>query len=93
MNNSCCVPLTTGQVAEGSHVETIWLMPYHLFQVIGQVTLAAIIGTNKMVPYNSAKSLQNSLKIGASGRKLSVPCHWGLVTPYGNRDLGQHWLR
>ena len=19
--------------------------------------------------------------------------HWGLVTPYGDRDLGQHWLR
>ena len=19
--------------------------------------------------------------------------HWGLVTPYGNTDLGQHWLR
>ena len=18
--------------------------------------------------------------------------HWGLVTPYGDRDLGQHWL-
>ena len=19
--------------------------------------------------------------------------HWGLVTPYGDSDLGQHWLR
>ena len=19
--------------------------------------------------------------------------HWGLVTPYDDRDLGQHWLR
>ena len=24
---------------------------------------------------------------------LNVLTHWGLVTPYGDRDLGQHWLR
>ena len=24
---------------------------------------------------------------------FNVLTHWGLVTPYGDRDLGQHWLR
>ena len=24
---------------------------------------------------------------------LKVLTHWGLVTPYGDRDLGQHWVR
>ena len=24
---------------------------------------------------------------------ISVLTHCGLVTPYGDRDLGQHWLR
>ena len=27
------------------------------------------------------------------GRKLSTLTHWGLVTPFGDIDLGQHWLR
>ena len=31
--------------------------------------------------YNFALKIQNILT------------HWGLVTPYGGRDLGQHWLR
>ena len=24
---------------------------------------------------------------------LNVLTHWGLVTPYGDMDLGQHWLK
>ena len=23
----------------------------------------------------------------------TILTHWGLVTPYGDRELGQHWLR
>ena len=36
-----------------------------------------------LIPY--IKSLINA--------GLSELTHWGLMTPYGNIDLGQHWLR
>ena len=32
-------------------------------------------------------------KIALSIATLVTLTHWGLVTPYGNRDLGQYWLR
>ena len=46
----------------------------------------------------------NELNDSTCPMKIYFPCvyatrvlngliHYGLVTPYGNKDLGQHWLR
>ena len=35
-------------------------------------------------------ALQSQLEVGGQGQGGT---HWGLVTPYGNKGLGQHWLR
>ena len=29
----------------------------------------------------------------STGSSVSILTHWGLVTPFGDIDLGQHWLR
>ena len=31
--------------------------------------------------------------ISLRGQWVKTLTHWGLVMPYGDRDLGQHWLR
>ena len=42
----------------------------------------------KPLIYN--KILHNKLFMSYDVIKLT---HWGLVTPYGDKNLGQHWLR
>ena len=41
----------------------------------------------------SACHLQVSYYLRWPCSGLTVLTHWGLVTPYGDIDLGQHWLR
>ena len=35
----------------------------------------------------------NRMQFTAKVQTVNLLTHCGLVTPYGDRDLGQHWLR
>ena len=39
------------------------------------------------------KSLSKPILINFADTCIDGSTHWGLVTPYGYRDLGHHWLR
>ena len=43
--------------------------------------------------WGSTSRAQRPLMTGIVRRQLRSLTHWGLVTPFGSIDLGQHWLR
>ena len=42
---------------------------------------------------NDSESLQPFFRQWNPFPSCMILIHWGLVTPYGDRDLGQHWFR
>ena len=44
-----------------------------------------------LIDSNVSISFGNGLALNISAYMTLT--HWGLVMPYGDRDLGQHWLR
>ena len=44
-------------------------------------------------PGQSAPAASQTKPSKSHSRPLNSLTHYGLVTPYGDRDLGQHWLR
>ena len=55
---------------------------WHLFLVV--------IDNNDSALYQVMSWTNDDIVISVGQNELT---HWGLVTPFGNIDLGQHWLR
>ena len=63
----------------------IWWIQYVIYH---QVPYTCRFGNKSLFPHNNVSNV-----IPAELCDNALLTHWGLVTPYGDRYLGQHWLR
>ena len=69
------------------------LLSFHnpSYDVLCGYTVSYGLGHILLFEYNQSQGQWSLVPGGAE--QLTFITHWGLVTPYGDREMGQHWFR
>ena len=98
-----CVPDKTGCLSDNNSKRSACKAGLLMLRMSVKLTrVTRVVLPNNLYEGHPAAILYRMAEIESWVWKLHlVPClsradeltHWGLVTPYGDKDLGRHWLR